>query len=164
MPRDGVLGFREMQGPMLIRRDRAMLAVTIILDVAFHAARDSAVSAAEIAERIGQARRGMEPLLQLLSRAGLLESVRGPNGGYRLGRPRRDIRVSDIVAVALADDAEATDGPAGRLQALVVDRLWAELDDAARASLSALTLDDLLRRGAAAGLHRPAAEPISFTI
>lgn len=149
---------------MLIRRDRAMVAVTVMLDVAFHGGRAATVSAADIAERLGLARRGMEPLLQALSRAGLLESVRGPRGGYRLGRPRRDIRLSDIVTVAVAGDAEPSDGPVGRLQTAVIDRLWGELEDAARAHLSALTLDDLMRRAAAAGMRRTTAEPITFAI
>jgi Rrf2 family protein len=141
-----------------------MVAVTVMLDVAFHGGRSSTVSAADIAERLGLARRGMEPLLQTLSRAGLLESVRGPRGGYRLGRPRRDIKVSDIVAVALAEDADPGEGPSGRLQTAVVDRVWSDLEDAARTHLAALTLDDLMRRAAAAGLRRPTAEPITFAI
>ncbi len=149
---------------MLIRRDRGLVAVAVMLDVAFHGGRAATVSAADIAERLGLARRGMEPLLQTLSRGGLLESVRGPRGGYRLGRPRRDIRLSDIVAVAVADEAEPTDGPTGGLQTAVVDRLWNELEEQARAQLAALTLDDLIRRAASAGLRRPAAEPISFAI
>jgi Rrf2 family protein len=135
-----------------------------MLDVAFHGGRAATVSAADIAERLGLARRGMEPLLQTLSRAGLLESVRGPRGGYRLGRPRRDIRVSDIVTVALSEDAEPGEGPSGRLQTAVVDRVWSDLEDAARAQLAALTLDDLMRRAASAGLRRPTAEPITFAI
>ena len=141
-----------------------MVAVTVMLDVAFHGGRSATVNAADIAERLGLARRGMEPLLQALSRAGLLESVRGPRGGYRLGRPRRDIRLSDIVAVALAEDTDPSDGPSGRLQTAVVDGVWSELEDAARAQLAALTLDDLMRRAAAAGLRRPTAEPITFAI
>ncbi|MDA8252471.1 MAG: Rrf2 family transcriptional regulator [Rhodospirillales bacterium] len=148
---------------MLIRRDRGLVAIAVMLDVAFHGGRAATVSAADIAERLGLARRGMEPLLQTLSRAGLLESVRGPRGGYRLGRPRRDIQLADIAA-AVADDADPGDGPSGRLQAAVVDRLWNELEEQARAQLAALTLDDLIRRAAAAGLRRPAAEPISFAI
>ena len=79
---------------MLLRRERAMTAVAIMLDVAFHAGRTEAVSAADIAERLGQARRGIEPVLQALSRAGLLDSIRGPKGGYRLGRPPRDLRLA----------------------------------------------------------------------
>ena len=149
---------------MLIRRDRALLAITIVLDVAFHGGRANTVSAADLAERLGLARRGMEPLLQSLSRAGLLDSVRGPRGGYRLARPARDIRVSDIAAAAVTDDQPATDGPGGRLHGAVVDPLWEELEAAARAQLAGLTVEDLLRRAAAAGLRRPAAEPITFAI
>ena len=149
---------------MLIRRDRGLVAVAVMLDVAFHGGRAATVSAADIAERLGLARRGMEPLLQALSRAGLLESVRGPRGGYRLGRPRRDIMLDEIVAVAVADEAAPTDGPTGRLQEAVVDALWSELETQARAQLAGLTLDDLIRRAAAAGLRRPTAEPISFAI
>jgi len=149
---------------MLIRRDRAMLAVTVMLDVAFHGGRAATVSAGDIAERLGLARRGMEPLLQTLSRAGLLESARGPRGGYRLGRPRRDIRLGEIVAAATADEVEPQDGPNGALQTAVVDPIWAELEAAAGARLAALTLDDLTRRAAAAGMRPPATEPISFAI
>ena len=145
-----------------------MMAVTIMLDVAFHGGRTATVSAADLAERLGMARRGMEPLLQSLSRAGLLDSVRGPRGGYRLGRPRRDIRLSEIVDVAVAGGAseasDGADGPIGALQSEVIDPLWNEIDAAARAQLGALTLEDLLKRAAAAGLRRPTAEPISFAI
>ena len=154
---------------MLIRRDRVMVAVRVMLDIAFHGGRTATVSAADIAERLGQARRGMEPLLQALSRAGLLDSVRGPRGGYRLGRPRRDIHLSDIVSAVAGDDGEASPeapaaSPPGSLQAAVTDRLWDELEAAAQARLAALTLDDLLRRAQAAGMRRPATERISFTI
>jgi Rrf2 family protein len=150
---------------MLIRRDRGMLAVAVMLDVAFHSGRTTAVSAAEIAGRLGLARRGMEPLLQALSRAGLLDSVRGPHGGYRLGRPRRDIRLAEVVAAAAGEGAvQPAEGPGGRLQERVVDPLWDELEAGARDRLAALTLEDLLQRAATAGLRRPAGEPISFTI
>ena len=149
---------------MLVRRDRGMLAVLIMLDVAFHAGRTSTVSAADIAVRAGLARRGIEPLLQALSRSGLLESIRGPRGGYRLGRPRRDIHLDDIMRTALADESPHEDGPVGDLQHKVIDPVWTSLDEAFARQLHALTLDDLIRRAEAAGLARPLAEPISFSI
>ena len=141
-----------------------MTAVLIMLDVAFHAGRAGTVSAADIADRAGLARRGIEPLLQTLSRSSLLESVRGPRGGYRLGRPRRDIRLADVVDTALSDENGVEDGPAGELFGRVVDPMWRQLDDTLRAQLHDLTLDDLVRRAEGAGLRRPLAEPISFSI
>jgi Rrf2 family protein len=149
---------------MIVRRDRGMLAVLIILDVAFHAGRTSTVSAADIAERAGLARRGIEPLLQTLSRSGLLESVRGPRGGYRLGRPRRDIHIDEVMRTALSDDAATEDGPHGDLLDKVVDPLWSELDREFAKRLNGVTVEDLVRRAEAAGLARPAAEPITFSI
>lgn len=148
----------------LIRRDRAMVAVSVMFDVTFHAGRSATVSAADIADRLGLARRGMEPTLQALSRAGLLESVRGPKGGYRLGRPARDIRIADIAGVMAPGDDDPADGPRGKLQDAVIDPLWAELDDAVRDKMAGLTLSDLVRRAEAKGLNRPATEPISFVI
>jgi len=143
-------------------RDRTMAAVSVMLDVAFHAGRKQAVCGAEIAERLGLPRRGMEPLLQALSRSGLLDSARGPHGGYRLARPARDISVADIVEAVGPDEPRPL--LSGRLHAVVVETLWGELDDAAGEVLRALTLEDLLRRAARAGLRRPAAEPITFAI
>jgi Rrf2 family protein len=149
---------------MIVRRDRGMLAVLIMLDVAFHAGRTSTVSAADIADRAGLARRGIEPLLQALSRSGLLESIRGPRGGYRLGRPRRDIHLDEIFRIATADDAGSEDGPSGQMQASVVEPLWHELDDVVGTLLEQLTLEDMIRRAESAGMERPLAEPISFSI
>ena len=70
----------------------------------------------------------------------------------------------DIVQAALAADTDPNDGPAGKLQELVVDALWQELNQAACASLAATTVEDLLKRAAAAGLRRPTAEPINYVI
>src|SRR5271156_4389872 len=123
---------------MLVRRERAMNAVAIMLDVAFYAGRANTVSTAEIAERTGLARRGIEPLLQALGRAGLVESTRGPRGGYRLwgtrgprgprggsrlGKPRGRLTLAEIVdAVAAEDLGEEPAG--GALQDVVVAPFW----------------------------------------
>ncbi len=149
---------------MLVRRDRAMLAVLIMVDVAFYAGRMVTVSAADIAERAGLARRGIEPLLQTLSRSGLLESVRGPRGGYRLGRRPREIPLAEIARIATSDDAASEDGPVGPLHDQVVDALWAELETSLTERLQAMTLEDLIRRAESCGLARPLAEPITFSI
>ena len=149
---------------MLLRRDRAMTAVAIVLDVAFHAVGSETVSAADIAERLGQARRGIEPVLQALSRAAILDSLRGPRGGYRLGRPKRELTVAQIIAAALDQDPAEEPPPGGPLQAAVVAPLWQEAERLCQEHFAALTLDDLLKRAAAAGLRRPATAPLNFAI
>jgi Rrf2 family protein len=151
---------------MLLRQDRAQTAIAVALDVAFHAGRGGAlVGAAEVAERLGAARRGLEPVLQALSRAGVLESVRGPKGGYRLARRGRDIRLLDLV-LALEEAAEppSPDALGGELQRAVTLPLWGELDALLRERLAAMTLDDLLRAAQVAGLKRPSSEPLNYAI
>lgn len=106
----------------LLRQDRALTAVSVLLDVAFHAGRGANGAVAgggEVADRLGAARRGIEPVFQALSRAGLLEGVRGPRGGYRLARRARDIRLSEAVA-AVADGAEGGGDFGGPLHQAVV--------------------------------------------
>ncbi|WP_424134850.1 RrF2 family transcriptional regulator [Roseomonas chloroacetimidivorans] len=143
-----------------------MTAISVLLDVAFHAGRGAngpVAGGAEVADRLGAARRGIEPVFQALSRAGLLEGVRGPRGGYRLGRRPREIRLSEAVA-AVADGMEGSSDLSGALHGKVVAPLWGELDEALRERLEGLTLEDLLRRAQAAGLQRPSAEPLNFAI
>ncbi len=149
---------------MLLRRDRAMTAIAVILDIAFHAGRGDAVTgAAEVADRLAAQRRGIEPVFQALSRAGLLDSLRGPRGGYRLGRRPRDIRLAEVIAAVTEEAAPGTD-PGGRLQAAVVAPLWRDMEARLAEGLEALTVEDLLKRAQAAGLKRPSAEPLNFAI
>jgi Rrf2 family protein len=142
-----------------------MVAVLIMLDVAFHAGRGAVVPAGDIAERLGEARRGIEPVLQALSRAGLLGSTRGPKGGYRLGRAARDIRLAEVAAAVrpgVGEDEEA--GTVSALAAAVVLPLWEELEASLMQALEHLTLAELLRRAAAKGLQRPTPEALNFAI
>jgi hypothetical protein len=46
----------------------------------------------------------------------------------------------------------------------VVDPLWAEFDASLLAQTEALTIEDLLKRAAAAGLRKPVNEPLNFVI
>jgi Rrf2 family transcriptional regulator, iron-sulfur cluster assembly transcription factor len=141
-----------------------MLAVAIVLDIAFYSASDTVVSGADLAERTGTVRRTLEPLLQALSREHVLDSTRGPHGGYRLGRPARLLKVSDVIAVGLASLEDGGMDLIGRLQKAVVEPLWAEFDDALMAIAGNLTIEDLLKRAAKAGLRKPISEPLNFVI
>ncbi|RLA09117.1 MAG: SUF system Fe-S cluster assembly regulator [Gammaproteobacteria bacterium] len=63
------------------------------------------VSTADLAEAIGVAQPTVAKLLKMFTRAGLVESLRGQQGGYRLGRAPEKISVADII--------QAVDGPLG---------------------------------------------------
>lgn len=88
------------------------------------------VSLGEIAERQNVSLAYLEQLFVKLRRAGLVASVRGPGGGYRLARAPDAIRVSDILE-AVEETVSAMDKGAGakgavtgsRAQSLT-NRLW----------------------------------------
>ena len=58
---------------------------------------DRALPLAAIAERQQISRPYLEQLFARLRRQGLVRSVRGPGGGYRLAKPASDLSVADVV-------------------------------------------------------------------
>ena len=147
----------------MLLQGRPALALAVVLDVALHAGRGT-VNAGDIAERLGLARRGLEPILQPLSRAGVLASTRGPAGGYKLARPRRTITVGEVVRAVLTARGPLAEGEDNPLFAKVVAPFWGEVQEESLARLDEISLDRLVRRAAAAGLVAVPMEPISFVI
>ena len=70
-------------------------AMVALADIALQPA-DRLVNLGDIATRQSISLPYLEQLFVKLRRAELVSSVRGPGGGYRLGRPASDIRVVDI--------------------------------------------------------------------
>jgi Rrf2 family protein len=60
----------------------------------------------QIAEGEGISTAYAGKLLWILGHAGLVKSVRGPKGGYTLGRPASEIRLSDVIKVFDEDDVD----------------------------------------------------------
>ena len=54
-------------------------------------------SISEVTEVYGVSRNHMVKIINQLSRAGYVTAVRGKNGGIRLGKPAKDVRVGDVV-------------------------------------------------------------------
>ncbi|MCU0986749.1 MAG: Rrf2 family transcriptional regulator [Acetobacteraceae bacterium] len=146
---------------MLDISGREAIALTAVVDVALHGAAGP-VGGAAIAERLGQNPRGLEPLLQALSRAGILASIRGRRGGYRLAKARGEITAGEIVR-ALADSAPAPE-PLPRLVTAVIAPAWAAASEAALATLDGVTVEALARKAAAAGLAPRPDVPITYAI
>lgn len=88
----------------MIRFSKKMLFATeAVLDIAYNGG-GVAVQSREITERQGIPRRYLEPVLQQMVRAGLLDGERGPRGGYKLGRPAGQITMADISAAVEATE------------------------------------------------------------
>lgn len=143
----------------MIRLSKKLLcAVQAVLEIALHSD-EAPVRSSDIADREGVPRRFLEPTLQEMVREGILLSIRGPAGGYRLGRERRRVTVGDVVRVVrgleTADDpmADATGSVLGHQ---VVRPLWQQLEDEAMRRLDAVTFEDLCKRATTA---RPVRQP-----
>jgi len=151
---------------MLRASRKLVFAIEALLDIAYNAGGDP-VRSSGLTERHGIPRRYLEPVLQQLVRDGILESLRGPRGGYRLARERSRISLGDIVrAVRTLETAEdVVEDPSGSdLGLRVVRPLFAELQDELMARLDGITLDDLCTRARLAGISSEAKERIDFVI
>src|SRR5215813_14793125 len=87
---------------------KGVLAIAAVIDVALNG-NSRPVSARALAARHKLPPRHLEPVLQALVREGILKGIRGPHGGYELGRERRRITAEDILRAAqILDDADDT--------------------------------------------------------
>ena len=131
---------------------RGLLAVLAVVDIALNTT-GRPVSARTLAARYNLAPRYLEPMLQMLVQVGILRGIRGPHGGYRLGKPASELTVDDIFRAALACSTDPH--PFLGKNPLVARVIAPSLDDAERAlsqSLSSVTVESLVRRAATLGL------------
>ena len=123
-------------------------AVTAILDLALHDAQGP-VNLADISKRQEISLAYLEQLFAKLRRSGLVESSRGPGGGYRLKKAAEDISVAEIIT-AVDEQVDATrcggqQNCQGDLRCLTHD-LWQDLSDQISAFLAGVTLGELVQR------------------
>lgn len=123
-------------------------AVTAILDVALHS-QEKPVSLADISARQDISLSYLEQLFARLRRHGLVVSVRGPGGGYLLGKAVQDIAVGNVInAVDESIDATRCQGKKicqGGTRCLT-HTLWSDLSDRIGGFLNSITLAELVNR------------------
>ncbi|MGL4473772.1 MAG: Fe-S cluster assembly transcriptional regulator IscR [Shewanella sp.] len=123
-------------------------AVTAMLDVAIHSA-NGPVPLADISERQDISLSYLEQLFAKLRKQGLVASVRGPGGGYRLGLDADTITVAMVVsAVDESVDAMRCQGKAncqGGSRCLT-HSLWGDLSKQISDFLDSITLAGLMKK------------------
>ena len=121
-------------------------AVTAMLDVALHA-EQGPVSLSDISQRQGISLSYLEQLFSRLRRKGLVDSVRGPGGGYCLSRAADQISIAGIIhAVDESIDATKCGGKSncqGGVQCLT-HTLWCNLTDQISDFLDKISLGQLV--------------------
>jgi Rrf2 family iron-sulfur cluster assembly transcriptional regulator len=123
-------------------------AVTAMLDLALHY-KDGPITLADISQRQGISLSYLEQLFSRLRKQQLVDSTRGPGGGYRLSRDSHDIAVADVIT-AVDEKVETT--RCGGLsncqddsQCLTHD-LWTELSAQIHEFLMGISLGNLVER------------------
>jgi Rrf2 family transcriptional regulator, iron-sulfur cluster assembly transcription factor len=143
---------------------RVLLAIDLMLDVAFNGSAGP-LSASALAERQGLETRKLEAVLQRLSRAGLLKSVRGPSGGYLIAGEKSAITVDMITRAVLGGDLpvplEQSPSPTMRKVVLpLVERFHQNM----LADMAGVSLADLCRLSRLAGLKSACDGIVDFVI
>jgi len=93
----------------------------------------------------------LEQLFMKLRRVGLVSSVRGPGGGYRLAKPATEIRVSEILEAvdeavnAMETGAGASGGQSGTRAQSLTNRLWEGLSAHVYVFLHQTRLSDVIQ-------------------
>ena len=123
-------------------------AVTAMLDVTIHAV-SGPVSLADISARQAISLSYLEQLFSKLRKHGLVISIRGPGGGYRLGKCSAQIAVADIIcAVNESVDATKCQGK-GNCQGgeqCLTHTLWEGLSNRIEEFLQNITLAELVAK------------------
>ncbi len=102
-----------------------------------------------IAQRQGISEKYLESIIAVLSKAGLVDGLRGKGGGYRLTRPTADYSVGEILrltegSLAPVTCLEGAENPCPRAGECTTLPMWQKLDDLINTYLDSVSLSDLL--------------------
>lgn len=121
----------------------------IMLDIAIHG-KDGWLSVNDISKRQDISFPYVEQLIVKLRKAGLVESIRGPQGGYRLSRPTSEISAGEIVEgpieiVHCAGLEENVKEECGRAGECATQLLWIKISQQMARLLDGISLEELAK-------------------
>lgn len=121
-------------------------AVTAMLDLALHY-NEGPITLADISQRQGISLSYLEQLFSRLRKQELVDSTRGPGGGYRLSRDANEIAVADVIT-AVDEKVETTRcGGLSNCQddeQCLTHELWTDLSQQIHGFLMGISLGDLV--------------------
>lgn len=124
-------------------------AVTALADIALNG-ESAPIALADISERQGISVAYLEQLFVKMRRAGLVDSVRGRGGGYRLAASPTETRIADIMAAvderlnALESNGSADEDGVQSREAGLTHALWEQLSAHVHVFLSQTTIADVI--------------------
>ncbi|MCC6863828.1 MAG: Rrf2 family transcriptional regulator [Rhodobacteraceae bacterium] len=128
----------------------AMVALADLALIEEKSGGDNLVSLAAVAKRQDISLPYLEQLFVKLRRAGLVEAVRGPGGGYKLAKSAHAIRVSDVMEAvdetvdAMRTGAGVSGGVSGTQAQSLTNRLWEGLSVQVYVFLHQTRLSDVI--------------------
>lgn len=127
---------------------KGRFAVTAMIDLALNA-QNGAVKLSAISERQHISLSYLEQLFSKLRRAELVESLRGPGGGYILAAPAAEINIAQIIAAA-EDKLDATQcgskADCHNGSPCLTHELWENLNKTIHNYLSSVTLQNIIEQ------------------
>jgi len=138
---------------------KIITAISAVVEIALYS-REGPLSAIDLAKRLQLPSRHLEPVLNALTRKGILVGVRGPNGGYKIAKEERAICAHDIFqAVKTIEVDMSTQSYSGLAGAVVLPAL-AQAEQIFGTALKRITVEDLVGSATLQILanHKPAAK------
>ena len=124
-------------------------ALRLMLDIAMNDAEGKPVRVKDIAKRQEVSGKYLEQIVSVLTKAGYLRSIRGPQGGYLLTKRPDEYTVGMILrltegSLSPVDCLEEGAPVCNRMDSCTTILLWRKLDDAIRGVVDHVTLQDLV--------------------
>lgn len=136
-----------MYGGYMKLSTKGRYAVTAMMDLAIHD-REGPVTLSDISSCQGISLSYLEQLFAKLRQTGLVEGVRGPGGGYRLGKPSHQISVADII-MAVDENIDNTrckgSKDCNKGEKCLTHHLWNDLSERLYDFLDGITLSEFIK-------------------
>jgi len=118
-----------------------------VVDLAMYS-QDEAISINSIAARQNLSESYLEQLIAKLKKAGLVNSIRGINGGYILAKKPKDISVGDILRALEGDlavvECPDSDSECAKYDSCVTKYVWKRINDSINTVVDSMTLEEIV--------------------